>query len=111
MQVFWLVALALCFDGLSAQTIDRSTGVRVPKPWLEAGYSVVDDVSWTSARSAGRAFTNNIVILVALPDLVLGGPKYTEGNATATRIRNIVSNSSGVFFQIKVRHITIPCVN
>jgi hypothetical protein len=103
MQLLGLIAISLCFVDISAQaigTIDRLTGLRVTKPWLEAGFTLVDDSGWINVRSVGKAFTTNIVILTALPDL--GGRLYTEGNATATRIRNIASNSSGVFFEIKV---------
>jgi hypothetical protein len=98
-----LLLTSILITKISAQvigTVDRSTGLRVTKPWLEAGFTLVDDSSWINVRSMGNTFTSNIVILTALPDL--GGRLYTEGNATATRIRNIASNSSGVFFQIKV---------
>jgi hypothetical protein len=103
-MVALLVIILFCFFDTSSSNllgvIDQSTGSRVTKPWLEAGFTLVDDGGWTNVQSVGKAFTTNIVILTALPDL--GGRLYTQGNATATRIRNIVSNTSGVFFQIRV---------
>jgi hypothetical protein len=100
-SLVFLLSVSQGLASIPIGTIDRFTGVRVSKPWLEAGFTLVDDNTWTKVRSVGRQFSSTAVILTALPDL--GGRLYTQGNATATRIRNLSSNSSGVFFEIKVR--------
>jgi hypothetical protein len=96
-----------CFAFARIGTIDRSTDVRVTRPWLETGYMTVDSGGWTVIQTIGRSFSSNAVVLTALPDI--GGLQYYQGNSTATRLRNIVSNSSGVFFEVKVSLFILLC--
>jgi hypothetical protein len=104
-QVIFMALLQRYVSSDPIGAINMITGLRVFQPWLETGYSLVEEHVWTTARSSFTNFSSDFVIFTSLPDI--GGSLYTESNATAARIRNIVSDSSGISFQIRVCK-TIP---
>jgi hypothetical protein len=102
-----LLAFTLLLLGrVWSQSIDLRTNARVTHAWMETGFVDVNDATWASVSSLGQEYVNPI-ILTALPDL--GGALYTEGLATATRIRNVVNTAGQVSFEVKVRNFNSPC--
>jgi hypothetical protein len=92
-------SFALLLGRVWSQSIDLRTNARVTHPWMETGFVMVNDATWASVSSLGTEYVNPIV-LTALPDL--GGELYTQGLATATRIRNVVNSAGQVTFEVKV---------
>jgi hypothetical protein len=82
-----------------SQTIDLRTNAPTTRPWIEFFKTFVNDYNWTTVASIGTEHVNPIV-LTSLPDI--GGPLYTQGFPTATRVRNIILDSGVVFFEVKV---------
>jgi hypothetical protein len=99
MFVPWLFFTSL-FLRVSSNTINKITGVELTTPFLEAGFTQVDDRDWVTISTRASNFDNNAVILISLP--YLGGELYTEGLPIASRLKDITYSAGSVTFSVKV---------
>lgn len=96
--------LSLCLSLLSLQvssnTVNKITGQELNFPFLETGFSLIDDRNWLTISTESSHFEGNAVILISLP--YLGGETYADGIPVASRLKDISYSAGKVTFSVKL---------
>lgn len=99
--MFLTSILSLLFvSEIYCNTIDKLTGLELTSPWLETGFTFVDDKEYITITTKSNSFNTNSVVFISLP--YIGGDLHTQGLPIASRLKDISSTNGKVTFSVKV---------